>query len=195
MTKKRVIYIVIGVVLLAGSFAVNRVVTAINQPTKGVITSTSKVSETQNTDNVDMTPVVQSSKYASFNYPEALTKEAQQSFNLPFVAVYNYTKHDVSSWELAISIMNVSSGSLNDNGSYHYRKVNPDKYIESNKTINDKNVVIMTDQTASGFAKVAFLVNGQYQATISLTGDHLGSSSSLDETFNMVISSWRWLIQ
>jgi hypothetical protein len=50
----------------------------------------------------------------------------------------------------------------------------------------------MTDKTITYYNKVAFLVRGSYQATISLSGDDQGGEGNLVKTLNMILGSWTW---
>lgn len=88
----------------------------------------------------------------------------------------------------------IPSGQLKDNNGYQVRKINPSTYQESHIVLNNKPIDVMTDKTVGGFSKVAFLINGQYQATISLYGDDANGLDVLQSTLNMVLSTWRWQV-
>ena len=160
-------------------------------PAQGVIYAVNTALFSQG--SIDMTPKVLIDDYASFSYPKGLTTSRSISYGPPVVAAYNLTYRDIQTWHLAVTILKVPSGNLNDNNAYQFRKINPEKYEASELVVGGKRAAIMTDKTASGFSQVAFLVNGQYQAIVSLYGDDSHGSASLQSTLTMILSSWHWL--
>jgi len=72
------------------------------------------------------------------------------------------------------------------------RKAYPTKYSESTQVVNGQNVFMFSDQTISSYNKVAFLLHGSYQATISLSGDDPSGQVILASTLTMILSTWAW---
>ena len=140
----------------------------------------------------DMTPVAMTGAYASFTYPKCLNAVATQSPASPVLASYDLVHQDIQTWNLAITILDVPSGSIADNNAYHFRKVNPNRFSESQTVVNGTTVHVMTDKMANGFNGVAFLVRGQHQAVVSLNGDDTTGLHDLQSTLQMVLSSWHW---
>jgi hypothetical protein len=162
-----------------------------NRPSNGVITSPS-IARPSKQSVFNLKPVEVSGSYVSFTYPAALSVSPNSKIAAPTVAMYNYSYRDIEPWKLAIDILNIPSGRLIDNNAYQFREVYPQTYSQSDIEINGTNVVIMEDKTSIGFSKVAFLVNGVYQATISLQGNDSGGTANLEATFLQVLNSWRW---
>ncbi|HEV2403110.1 MAG TPA: hypothetical protein VGS08_02825 [Candidatus Saccharimonadales bacterium] len=162
----------------------------ISKPAFGTI-ALPKVSNSS-TPAVSMKPVTIMGPYQSFDYPDLLAVEPNSPLVYPVVAMYNYTYRDVQTWDLAIEIYKISSGSFSSNSAYLYRKEHPQIFAESQKIIGDQSADIMTDTSVGDFSKLAFLSNGKYQATISLIGDDPAGTANLQNTFDMVLRTWKW---
>jgi hypothetical protein len=139
-----------------------------------------------------LTPVKVTNSYASFDYPSIMTLTSNNALASHELANYTFAHPDLVDWNMAIEVMYVASGRLQDNNSYEFRHVHPEQYIETNILVGTNKVDVMTDSTYGGFSKVAFLTHGPYQAVISLYGDNESGLTSLQKTFNMVLSSWKW---
>jgi hypothetical protein len=193
VSRKRILLgfsIIIGVAVVL--VAIKLTSLAFNRPAQGTISTTNGTEQPAQA-GIDLRPEPISGTYVSFSYPRGLTRTADSKLIGPVVAMYNFSHHDVESWNLAIEILVIPSGQLADNNSYQLRKINPNTYQESHITVNNQLIDIMTDKTAGGFSKVAFLVHGQYQATVSLYGDDANGLGDLQSTFTMVLGTWHWL--
>ena len=169
-TKKRVTAIaIVGaiVILLVGLKIVS---SAFNAPVHGTISTTATKSTPTVQATINLRPKTATGTYAHFNYPSGLTKDKSNAITPPVVAIYDFSYRDIESWDLAISIAIIPSGQLSDNNAYQFRKINPSTYQASQLVLNHTAIPVMTDKTVSGFSKVAFLIQGQYQATHFLTG-------------------------
>jgi hypothetical protein len=164
----------------------------INSPSYGKISQAAVVST--NNSSLNLNPVYVKSNYVSYQYPALLARNKDSPLVYPMVEMFNYSYRDIQTWYLAIDILNITSGTISGNSAYDYRKLNPDKYSETTRVINGKPVVIFTDNTVGGFSKLAILVNGSYQATISLEGDDSNGTDGLQQTFDMILQSWQWNI-
>jgi hypothetical protein len=160
-----------------------------NAPHAASIISTTNGSRTPASFN--MYPVTVSNNYISFRYPKLL-KPTQTSLVSGEVAAYTFMHRDIATWNMAVEVMPLPNGGLQGNSAYEMRKSEPATYTESTFTKNGQSVDVMTDTSYGGFSKVAFLTHGQYQATISLFGDDSGGTNALQQTFNMIIDSWKW---
>lgn len=187
-TKTKVIFSFITIIFLLVAFKIFD--SYINKPSQGVIYTPSGSQTSQS--SINLTPKLINGKYATFNVPSCLTQVANSKIITPELSTYNFSYKDIEPWNLAIDILNIPTGKITDNNAYQVRQINPTMYAPSQININGQNITVMTDKSTGGFSKVAFLVNGQYQATISLYGDDIYGTKPLDSTFNMVLSSWHW---
>ena len=141
---------------------------------------------------VNLVPQSFTNEFVTFNYPNVMSFRPTPSFGQPIVSVISLSYPDTQTWLLSIEISNIPSGNLNDNGAYKLRISEPTIYELSETNINGTQIPIMIDTTSQTFKKVAFLVNGQYQAVISLAGEDPYGNTSLDNTLQMVLASWQW---
>ncbi len=185
--KTALLLILIAIILLAilGKIILDRM----NAPHEGVITAGSSQAATAPA----KPPLVSvAGTYESFKYPSNMTVEANSRLITPVVEQFNFVKRDIESWNLAIAILHIPGGSLMANNAYQYRTTEPGKYNASSIDVNGRRIPVMTDTSVGGFSKVAFLVYGDYQATISLYGDDPAGQQPLADTFQTVLSSWQW---
>lgn len=141
---------------------------------------------------IDLTPTTATNNYATFTYPRNMITRKSQVPHYPVLASYNLTYQTLAPWSLAISIIRVPTGNLADNNAYRFRLINPQTFVRTQIKLKDKTATIMTDESAGGYARVGFLVHGQYQAVISLTGEDRSNMADLQSTLNMVLGSWHW---
>ena len=179
--------VVVLIVVIAGYL-----IAKLNGPSQGVINNPTGTSKPQAA--IDMTPTPGGGLYASFNYPAALTQVvSSHNTATPNTVTYSYTRQDVESWDLEIVIFVNPSGQLTNDSAYTYRKMHPQEFQDTQTVINGQNIDVMTDKAAPGFSKLAFLIHGKYQATVSLYGNDADGTAGLQATFNMVLQSWHWL--
>jgi hypothetical protein len=194
MAKKRrkLKLVAVGSIIIAIVLVIV-IVAELNKPAQGTISGNRSGTLQQTAAPIDLTPTPGGGRYVSFNYPAALEQTVSSQLVTPDVASYDYTYHDIESWNLEIVVFTNPSGQLTNDSPYTYRKAHPDIYQESQASFNNQAVDIMTDKTAEGFSKVAFLIHGQYQATVSLYGDDAAGPGYLQTSYNMVLNSWHWL--
>jgi hypothetical protein len=138
-------------------------------------------------------PVTVNGAYASFSYPDSMHSEAStQASNKTELATYVYAKSDIESWRLAIAITQLESPSLDSDDSYTGRVDEPSEYKETTVTYGNNTFMVMTDLDAEGFGEVAYILHGNTDATIALTGDDASGTSGLETTFQQVLQSWQW---
>lgn len=131
--------------------------------------------------------------YASFSYPNTLSPLAgMDGPHGEEVAVYNYGKQDVVPWHLAITINHLQQPSLTSDSGYMVRKDHPSQYQAATLTSGANTFIVMTDTQAGGFGKAAFILHGDLSADISLTGDDSSGGSTLAQTFQQILQSWKW---
>ena len=141
---------------------------------------------------LNLIPKDYSDNFVSFNYPTIMTMNQTPKFGPPIVDVANLSYPDDESLLLSVQVLNIPSGTLYDNSAYQARIINPTTYQLTQSTINGMSVPIFTDKTASGYNRVAFLLSGNYQATVSLTGNDISGLTPLVNTMAMVLNSWQW---
>lgn len=191
LTKKRKILFLILILMVAVfGFMVLLLRNLFDSPSQGVITG--NVTSSSQKSEFNQKPTYYSNKFVSFNYPASLSEVPSPKIVSPVIANASFKYPDIQTWYLNIDILNVPAGDLASNNSYEFRKINPNIYQQSTLNINGEPVIVMTDKSSSTYSKVAFLVNGTYQATISLTGDDLSGDQYLDATMVQVLSSWKW---
>lgn len=131
--------------------------------------------------------------YASFSYPSTYSKAAASPPAGTMVEAFALANRGaVPPADIDVSILQLPSGQLADDGSYHYRQVDPSKYRPETWTIAGASVPIM-DDTSGGYAKVAFLVHGQLVAEISVSCTSSADSTTLDNDLKIVITNFKWL--
>lgn len=131
-------------------------------------------------------------QYASFSYPAKFTRLGSETVSDPVLARYNFTKRQVSSWQAAITITKLASGSLSDDGTYNYRNVTTSRFQKEERSIGTHQVTIYTDLTSEVFSKVAYFRQGTRGASISLSGGLPSNMQQLQTDFDALIASWQW---
>ena len=190
MRRKQAVRLVIVLAVAGGLAAVWAAVHSLNQPAEGAITVGTGSARTAA--GLDLTPKPATGKYAAFNYPAGLTVARNSPLVAPVVEQFNFTRHDIETWNLAIAVLSTPGGSLADSNAYQFRKNRPDIYKESHLAVNNQSVDVMTDTSTGGFSKVAFLEGNGLSATVSLYGDDPAGMNDLSATFNMILTSWHW---
>jgi hypothetical protein len=191
MHRKRtlkVLSILIGICILLG--AALYIHSYIDKPSVGSVTYPNPISNNQSS-YFNMAPVRYSGTYASFSYPKSLSTYPSSKPVSPVLANYSFIYRSEEQWFLSVTILDIPGGSLSANNAYQVRQLYPNQYQPSVIRLNGQNIQAMTDMTADGYSKVAFLVNDKYQATVSLTADE-ATDPNLAKTLNLVLSSWHW---
>jgi hypothetical protein len=138
-------------------------------------------------------PIKVTGTYANFSYPSSLKQmQGMQGPEGNELAVYNFGKSDIEFWHLAISINQLNQPNLTADSGYLLRENEPSRY-QATTIVNGKNTfTIMTDTQAGGFSKVAFSLDGDKSADISLIGDDPSGSAALSDAFRQVLQTWQW---
>ncbi len=136
--------------------------------------------------------VVLQGAYANFDYTEDFKPVKSDPPVPPQLMNYNFVSHKTENVLLSIQIMSLPTGNINDNGSYLFRKLYPNRYQQTTKTINGQTVYIMADVTSSTFNNVAFFSQGQKIASVSLDGGSPMDADNLDQSLSDIVSSWQW---
>lgn len=155
-------------------------------------TITSQPQSSQSLNSINYSLVNINNPYASFGYPKFLSLDKGYPIYPPTKEEYNFSYRDIVTWDLAITIDYIPQGSLKDNNSYQFRMTYPNIYQSSTLSINNQEILVFTDKNIPTYNKVAFLINGPYQATVALSGDDPSGTVPLQKTLTAVLSSWRW---
>jgi hypothetical protein len=163
----------------------------INRPAQGTLLASPRLTSTKS-NNFNLTPVSVSGRNISFSYPASLVFVSDLSNSSSVLESYTYKYHDIESWLLAISVNRLPQANLSYDSNYSIRKQSPLHYAETTTTVGTKTFYVFQDLTATGFAKVAFILNGNVSADISLLGDDQLGVNNLVDTFNVVINTFNW---
>ncbi len=186
--RRLIVFGILAIVIVAAIIGVKQV---IGGSAEGTITTTGTTQQAAAEPATTM--VAEQGKYASFNYPSYFTPQKSEPAITPVLVNYNYIKSQIGSWQLAIQISSLSTGNLDDNGSYHYRKITPSQYVFTTQTVNGKSVPFVTDKTLGGYNQVAYLTNGSKVASVSLLGSNGQDTAKMDEALKSILASWQWL--
>lgn len=133
------------------------------------------------------------SDYAVFEIPTTFTAVSSSEPVAPVLKNYNFIKQQFGSWQLAIHITRLPSGSLSDDGTYNYRNVTTGQYSKAVKQYGDHRAIIFTDTSTPTFTKVGYLTNGTLSASVSLMGGTPEVSTDMQATLDRILSTWQWL--
>jgi len=135
-----------------------------------------------------------SNQFVKFQYPAVFQALKPSPPVAPIIAVHDFSKPGVTnSWHLTVQIKQLANGSLDDDGTYHMRQSQPDRFTRQDITSNGQSVAIFTDTaTDSGFAQTAYLQKGSLGAAVTVTGNS-GESTNLKQALQTVLDSWQWL--
>jgi hypothetical protein len=128
-------------------------------------------------------------KYIVFEYPDSFRGVAVSKPSPPQLASFDYVTNKLPLWELAIGVRSLSSGNLEDDGSYHMRNSSPSRYKLEPWSVNDKSVEVFSDQTES-YSKAAFIAGSGKMVTISLSGS--GDKAIMQAVQMEVLKSLQW---
>lgn len=191
LRARRSAVVTLSVILLV-CIIIATVVHIVNRPVSArIITQAPSSTTTQVVPPPQLVSV--SGTYANFSYPDSMhpmTGAQGPAGNV--LATYNYLKTDVETWHLAINVTHLGASSLSSDGDYVIRKDNPSEYQESTITYGGNTFTVMDDTYTTGFGEVAFILHGDMDATIALTGNNASGISGLDTAFQQVLQSWQW---
>lgn len=191
--RKWVVRLAIVMVLAAVLFLGYMFYRFVSTPSQSQITTpTSSLSSLSNTSTFNNTPVTVQNSYFSFSYPAAMKPYKQQPVTAPMIANYSYGYRDIESWELTITAQTIPQSTLTNDSAYNYRSQHPEQFQLVNETINGHPVAVMTDAQASGFSKVAFVLQGNYVINVSLYGNDTSGTNILNSVFSQVLKSLQW---
>ena len=130
-------------------------------------------------------------KTASFSVPTRFHRQADEATTSQEVEKLLFLNPQTISQNLSVTVRKLPSGSLLDDGSYNYRKVNSAKFTFENKTIGDNNFVVVTDP-ADAFNKVAFVAHNGLEGVIALNSADVSATAELQKTLDHILESWQW---
>lgn len=157
-----------------------------------ILSSGATTSSTNGVGLFNNTPVTVKNAYFSFAYPAAMFTYKVQKLSSPELANYSYGYNDIESWQLTVSDQTLPESSLMQDSAYLLRSQNTDRYALSTISINGQQVPVMADTKASGFNKIAFLLQGSDVIHVSLYGNDTAGTTVLNNVFMQVINSIKW---
>lgn len=175
--------VIVGIAVIAAIFIYKNLF----GPSEGTIKNTNP-----QTANTERSPsfIQIDDKYDSFRYPDRYSRLKAEEIRPPVLARYNFaTQLQFGSSQIAIQVTKVPSGSLEDEGTYHFRSVTSDRFVRETRVIGQHKLVIFSDKTGGPFAKVGYLQQGDRIASISFMG---GDADVLQADFDALITSWQW---
>ena len=131
--------------------------------------------------------------FVTFQYPAAWMPGIVQLPQSPILSNTMLVGHDAALVRMAVTILRVPSGRLEDNGAYQLRLSQPQTYTADQIIVQGVTVPAMRDHTAPGYSTVVFLMHGEKQAVISLSGIDLIGHEPLERTLREVLQNWQWL--
>jgi hypothetical protein len=179
----------VGTVIVSAGLVAAMFFHQLNAPATGVIDSSTTVTPVK---SFDLTPRLMTGKQATFQYPASLQVKPANPSSEPELEQFNFAYKDTQSWILSISVSRLNSGRLADISSLQFRRTRPDIYKESTLTLGSRDITLMTDVTAPGFAKVGYLFRGTRSASVSLVGDSILGTDNLDKSFRLILATWSW---
>lgn len=188
--RRGLLFLIVILVIVLVRFLVYE----INKPVTAKVTEKLGPEDTASF-NIDLTPVKCSGTYISFDSPKGLPLTSRALISPISVEDFTFHVRDVYSWTMVVDVIKTPSGQLDQSSSYTTRLNNSSVYSQNFETINDERVAVMTDTTFNeGFSKVAYLTHGDLIGIVSLIGNDTSGTEPLTKTFNMVLSSWTWLL-
>jgi len=131
-------------------------------------------------------------KYIAFSYPGNFKAAPQPQPSGTELETFSLARQPSPFWFLNITVSSLPSGNLNDDGSYNMRILNSARYKKSSLSINGVSVTSFFDAT-NGYAKTAFISHDGKDVSVSLQSNDTPNSDQLDQVFENVISSLKWL--
>lgn len=183
---KRTVTIVI--ILLLVSIGVEQLYRTFNGSSDGVVTvNTGAQNESQ---SVHFVPV--EGKYGQLAYRSDFRPvETQKPVN-PVLESFNYVRSEGGYAEIAVQVSRLETGSLEDNGGYHYRSLLATRYAKDVTTVGSRSVVIFTERDATVTSLVAFMQQNSLAVSIALTGGTADEAPQQRALLLELVGQWQW---
>lgn len=130
-------------------------------------------------------------KTVSFSVPSRFNRLEDEKLTAQEAEKFRFLNAQTLSQNLSVTVRKLPSGSLLDDGSYNYRKVNSAKFTFENKTFGDKTFVIVSEP-AEAFNKVAFITNNGLEGVVALNSADINASAELQKSLDHILESWQW---
>jgi len=129
-------------------------------------------------------------RYIKFSYQDNYRTVPSAKLVDPQLETFDFvTKHSPFR-ELALSVSQLPSGNLKDDGSYNMRSRNPDRYSLEMLEINGRSVPVFTDKQEP-YSKAAFISHNAMLLSVALSGQ--GDSERMQAEQMDIIKSVEWL--
>lgn len=172
--------------LIVCAVLIGLVVATLNAPSEGTI----KQGVVKGT-SISQTYTRVDGKTVSFSVPSRFHRQADEAITAQEVEKLLFLNPQTISQNLSVTIRKLPSGSLLDDGSYNYRKVNSAKFTFENKTVGNNNFVVVTDP-ADAFNKVVFVTHNGLEGVIALNSTDVSATDELQKTLNHILENWQW---
>ncbi len=128
-----------------------------------------------------------------FSYSDYFSQSHTDPPRQPILENYIFVRHQVLAWQLAIQIESLPSGNVNDDGSYHFRSVTPDRFTDDLVSVNGAMVHVFSDKSSGfNFSKVLYLQHQGLVASLALSGGTPDDSAAMQTALLGIASSWQW---
>lgn len=124
--------------------------------------------------------------YGSFTIPGEYSVVASEKPTTPQIELFDYVRSGKVSGEIAVQVVQLATGSIDDDGTYTYRKTFTDRYTQKMVTINGKQVPQFT--ATQELSITLYLQQGSRLVRISTSGNE----DANEQVAHAVASSWSW---
>lgn len=130
-------------------------------------------------------------RYASYEYPAIFSSQPHPDIISPVIDRQWFSRGNLTGWQLSVTVYDLPSNSLADNGDYNLRKTMPQRFVRNEATTKQGDTAqIFTDTEATSFNKVAFIQRGTTLGAVALTGAAGADDKTLQDVLNIVVTSW-----
>lgn len=131
-------------------------------------------------------PITVQGTYGSFTIPGEYTVVPTEKPTSPQIELFDYVRAGTTSGEIAVQVVQLANGTIDDDGTYTYRKTFTDRYTQKMVTINGKQVPQFT--ATQELSVTVYLQQGNRLVRISTTGNE----DANEQVAHAVASSWSW---
>lgn len=176
---------VTGVALLLALLSIR----SLNSPSSGNIINPTNNTDASKTRQKALTKVEVSGNYINFEYLDSFRALPAEKPVASQLETFKFVTKSAPFWELSLSVRQLPSGKLTDDGSYNLRATNTETFKKEQLLINDDWVTVFSD-TRSEFSKVGFIEHKNMLLSVALTGT--GDALKMQKMLKDILSSIKW---